>query len=115
MTPPKTFRCAVYTRKSTEEGLDQEFNSLHAQQEACQAYVKSQAGEGWKLMDTPYDDGGFSGGTLERPAGLSVFSVISREASSTSSSTRWTASPARSRTSPGWSNPSSQTASRSYR
>ena len=61
-------RCAVYTRKSTEDGLEQDFNSLHAQREACEAYVRSQAGEGWKLLPTPYDDGGFSGGTMDRPA-----------------------------------------------
>lgn len=61
-------RCAVYTRKSTEDGLDQDFNSLHAQREACEAYVRSQAGEGWKLLPDPYDDGGFSGGTMDRPA-----------------------------------------------
>ena len=61
-------RCAIYTRKSSEEGLDQAFNSLHAQREACEAYVRSQKGEGWKLIPTPYDDGGFSGGSMERPA-----------------------------------------------
>lgn len=61
-------RCAVYTRKSTEDGLEQDFNSLHAQREACEAYVRSQAGEGWKLLPTLYDDGGFSGGTMDRPA-----------------------------------------------
>ncbi len=61
-------RCAVYTRKSSEEGLEQAFNSLHAQREACEAYVASQAGEGWHLMKARYDDGGVSGGTLERPA-----------------------------------------------
>src|SRR5262245_27110375 len=61
-------RCAVYTRKSSEEGLEQSFNSLHAQREACEAYIRSQAHEGWKLVKTPYDDGGFSGGTMERPA-----------------------------------------------
>src|SRR6187455_691990 len=61
-------RCAVYTRKSSEEGLEQEFNSLHAQREACEAYVASQRSEGWALIREPYDDGGFSGGTLERPA-----------------------------------------------
>jgi DNA invertase Pin-like site-specific DNA recombinase len=64
----KVRRCAVYTRKSSEEGLDQAFNSLDAQREACEAYIKSQAHEGWKLVKTAYDDGGFSGGTLERPA-----------------------------------------------
>lgn len=61
-------RCAVYTRKSTEEGLEQEFNSLDAQREACEAYVASQKAEGWLLVGDRYDDGGFSGGTLERPA-----------------------------------------------
>ena len=61
-------RCAVYTRKSSEEGLDMEFNSLDAQREACEAYVASQRAEGWLLVPDRYDDGGFSGGTLERPA-----------------------------------------------
>ncbi len=61
-------RCAIYTRKSSEEGLEQEFNSLHAQREACEAFIKSQHGEGWRLVKTAYDDGGFSGGTMERPA-----------------------------------------------
>lgn len=61
-------RCAIYTRKSSEEGLDQSFNSPHAQREACEAYVKSQACEGWACLSTIYDDGGFSGGNLDRPA-----------------------------------------------
>ena len=60
-------RCAIYTRKSTEEGLDMEFNSLDAQREACEAYVASQKAEGWVLVPDHYNDGGFSGGTLERP------------------------------------------------
>lgn len=64
---PQPKRCAVYTRKSSEEGLDQAFNSLDAQREAGEAYIKSQAAEGWKLVGTSYDDGGFSGGTMERP------------------------------------------------
>ncbi|MFO1208926.1 MAG: recombinase family protein [Amaricoccus sp.] len=70
MTKPaitRKLRCAVYTRKSTEEGLDKEFNSLHAQREACEAYIASQRSEGWALIRDAYDDGGFSGGTLERP------------------------------------------------
>ena len=67
MTPARV-RCAVYTRKSTDEGLDQAFNSLDAQREACRAYVMSQAGEGWVLTEGVYDDGGYSGGTMERPA-----------------------------------------------
>jgi site-specific DNA recombinase len=61
-------RCAVYTRKSSEEGLEMEFNSLDAQREACEAYIVSQRAEGWLLVPDRYDDGGFSGGTLERPA-----------------------------------------------
>ncbi len=64
----KKLRCAVYTRKSSEEGLDMEFNSLDAQREASEAYVASQRAEGWLLVPDRYDDGGFSGGTLERPA-----------------------------------------------
>jgi DNA invertase Pin-like site-specific DNA recombinase len=64
----KTVRCAIYTRKSTEEGLDQDFNSLDAQRESAEAYIRSQSHEGWKLVPTRYDDGGFSGGNLERPA-----------------------------------------------
>ena len=61
-------RCAIYTRKSSEEGLEQEFNSLAAQCEACEAYIRSQRNEGWVLVRTRYDDGGFSGGHMERPA-----------------------------------------------
>ena len=64
----KIWRCAIYTRKSSEEGLEQNFNSLHAQRDACSAYVLSQAGEGWIEIPTIYDDGGFSGGSMERPA-----------------------------------------------
>ena len=67
--PPdrKHVRCAIYTRKSSEEGLEQEFNSLDAQREACEAFVASQRHEGWKALPGLYDDGGFSGGTMERP------------------------------------------------
>lgn len=64
----KKIRCAIYTRKSCEEGLEQDFNSLDAQREACESYIKSQVHEGWSLISTHYDDGGFSGGTIERPA-----------------------------------------------
>lgn len=65
--PARRLRCAIYTRKSSEEGLEQEFNSLHAQREACEAYIASQKSEGWALVRDQYDDGGISGGTLERP------------------------------------------------
>jgi site-specific DNA recombinase len=64
----KKSRCAIYTRKSSEEGLDQDFNSLDAQREACAAFVQSQKHEGWTVVPTQYDDGGYSGGTMERPA-----------------------------------------------
>ncbi len=63
----RKLRCAVYTRKSSDEGLEQEFNSLHAQREACESYIASQRSEGWALVRDQYDDGGVSGGTLERP------------------------------------------------
>src|SRR5580658_174051 len=69
-------RCAIYTRKSSEEGLEQDFNSLQAQREACEAFIKSQASEGWKLIHTAYDDGGLSGGTMERPALQRLFAHI---------------------------------------
>jgi site-specific DNA recombinase len=61
-------RCAIYTRKSSEEGLEQEFSSLQAQREACEAFITSQKGEGWQILPAHYDDGGWSGGTLDRPA-----------------------------------------------
>src|SRR6266404_3852556 len=64
----RRWRCAIYTRKSSEEGLEQEFNSLHAQREACEAYIKSQRHEGWTCLAQPYDDGGLSGATMDRPA-----------------------------------------------
>ena len=67
-TSKKTLRCAIYARKSSEEGLEQDFNSLHAQREACEAYIASQRHEGWKALATVYDDGGFSGGSMARPA-----------------------------------------------
>jgi len=72
----RILRCAVYTRKSSEHGLEQDFNSLDAQREAAEAYVKSQAHEGWRLVKARYDDGGLSGGTLERPALQTLFADI---------------------------------------
>src|SRR5262245_13161681 len=71
-------RCAIYTRKSSEEGLEQDFNSLQAQREACEAFIKSQAGEGWRLLKTAFDDGGLSGGTMERPALQRLLADINR-------------------------------------
>ena len=68
MKRPRVLRCAIYTRKSTEDGLEQEFNSLNAQREACAAYILSQRHEGWVVAPEHYDDGGFSGGNMERPA-----------------------------------------------
>ena len=72
----RTLRCAVYTRKSSEEGLEQEFNSLHAQREACEAFIRSQRHEGWSCLPQAYDDGGRSGGNLERPALQQLLSEI---------------------------------------
>ncbi|MGC3971115.1 MAG: recombinase family protein [Pirellulales bacterium] len=66
--PPKRIRCAIYTRKSTEEGLEQEFNSLDAQRDSAEAFIKSQAHEGWICLPGKYDDGGFTGGNMDRPA-----------------------------------------------
>jgi DNA invertase Pin-like site-specific DNA recombinase len=68
MSAPPLKHCAIYTRKSSEEGLEQDFNSLDAQREACAAYILSQKAEGWRLVQTQYDDGGYSGGTLNRPS-----------------------------------------------
>ncbi len=68
LTAANLVRCAIYTRKSSEEGLEQEFNSLDAQRESGEAYVKSQASEGWVCLEDRYDDGGCSGGNVERPA-----------------------------------------------
>jgi len=66
--PRPTTRCIIYTRKSSEEGLEQSFNSLDAQREACQAFIASQRQEGWRLLPARYDDGGYSGGSMDRPA-----------------------------------------------
>jgi DNA invertase Pin-like site-specific DNA recombinase len=71
-----TTRCAIYTRKSSEEGLEQAFNSLQAQREACESYINSQRHEGWSIIPTHFDDGGYSGGTLERPALRSLLAAI---------------------------------------
>ena len=73
-------RCAIYTRKSSEEGLEQDFNSLDAQREACEAFIKSQRHEGWVCLPAMYDDGGISGATLERPAlkHLSLWTISPR-------------------------------------
>ncbi|MGB9408720.1 MAG: recombinase family protein [Terracidiphilus sp.] len=72
----RSIRCAVYTRKSSEEGLEQSFNSLDAQREACQAYILSQRQEGWRAIDAHYDDGGYSGGSMERPGLKSLLADI---------------------------------------
>ena len=74
--PKASLRCAVYTRVSTEHGLEQEFNSLDNQREASEAYIKSQAHEGWRLMRDRYDDGGFSGGSMERPALMKLLDAV---------------------------------------
>src|SRR5690606_10954632 len=78
MSERRICRCAVYTRKSTEEGLNQDFNSLDAQREACESYIRSQTNEGWKLVDHRYDDGGYSGASMHRP-GLQALLTAIRE------------------------------------
>src|SRR5207244_5418283 len=74
---PAKLRCAIYTRKSSEEGLEQDFNSLDAQREACEALIASQKREGWGPVGEIYDDGGFSGATMERPAFQRLLSDVS--------------------------------------
>src|SRR5256714_4915650 len=74
---PARLRCGIYTRKSSEEGLEQDFNSLDAQREACEAFIASQKREGWALVGEIYDDGGFSGATMERPAFQRLLSDVS--------------------------------------
>ena len=75
----KKIRCAIYSRKSHEEGLDQDFNSLDAQRAAAEAYVQSQVHEGWKLLPARYDGGGFSGGNMDRPALNALIEDIAKE------------------------------------
>jgi hypothetical protein len=86
----KRVRCAIYTRKSSDEGLNQVFNSLDAQREACAAFILSQKHEGWTVLGTQYDDGGYSGGTMERPALKRRWPTSRRARSMWSSSTRST-------------------------
>src|SRR5262249_3762415 len=74
----KLLRCAIYTRKSTEHGLELEFNSLDAQREACEAYIKSQIAEGWQLLPQRYDDAAYSGGDMDRPALQKMLNDIGR-------------------------------------
>ena len=83
-------RCAIYTRKSSEEGLEQEFNSLQAQREACEAFINSQRHEGWVCLPAVYDDGGFSGATMDRPALQRLLADITARRVDISSSTRST-------------------------
>jgi len=92
MTDPtaRPLRCAVYTRKSTEHNLDLAFTSLDAQREACEAYIRSQAGEGWRLVPEHYDDGGLSGASLDRPPCRRSWPRCGRAGSMSSWSTRST-------------------------
>ena len=76
MDKAKTRRCAIYTRKSTDEGLEQEFNSLDAQRESCAAFILSQAHEGWENLPELYDDGGYSGGSMKRPGLTQLMSDV---------------------------------------
>ena len=108
-------RCAIYTRKSSEEGLEQDFNSLHAQREACEAFIKSQHGEGWRLIKAAYDDGGFSGGTMERPALQRLLADIRERVIDVIVVYKWIGSPAPWPTSPRWSSCSTRTRCRLLR
>src|ERR1700752_4494613 len=103
---PKPQRCAIYTRKSSEHNLDLEFNSLDAQREACEAYIKSQAHEGWRLNPDRYDEGGLSGASLDRPSCPQLLANSGPARSPSPWSIRSTASPARSPILPSWSNSS---------
>ena len=89
-SPPPQRRCAIYTRKSTEEGLEQAFNSLDAQREACAAYILSQKHEGWTALPRGYDDGGFSGGSMDRPGLRQLLADVAAGGSMSWSSTRST-------------------------
>jgi DUF2924 family protein/resolvase-like protein len=86
----RRWRCAIYTRKSSEEGLEQAFNSLDAQREACEAYIKSQRHEGWTCLPQSYDDGGLSGATMDRPALQQLLSTSARAGSMWWSATKST-------------------------
>ncbi len=88
-------RCAIYTRKSTEEGLEQSFKSLDAQREACAAYILSQKHEGWAELNDRHDDGGFSGGSMERPDLKALLDDVRRGPLMSLSFTRWIGSPGR--------------------
>src|ERR1700731_1352944 len=112
---PKPQRCAIYTRKSTEHNLDLEFNSLDAQREACEAYIKNQAHEGWRLVPDRYDDGGLSEASLDRPPLQKLLADVRAGKNTIVGSIRSTASPARSPTSPSWSSCSINRGSRSCR
>ena len=96
-------RCAIYTRKSSEEGLEQSFNSLQAQREACEAYIASQRHEGWHALSKEYDDGGFSGGNMNRPALKQLLEDIAAGLIDTIVVYKIDRLHALSQTSPGWS------------
>jgi DNA invertase Pin-like site-specific DNA recombinase len=108
-------RCAIYTRVSTEHGLEQEFNSLDNQREASEAYIKSQAHEGWKLIRTHYDDGGYSGGSVDRPALKKLLDDIRAHRIDVVVVYKVDRLTARSPTSPSWSNCSTSIGCRSSR
>jgi site-specific DNA recombinase len=112
---PKPQRCAIYTRKSTEHNLDLAFNSLDAQREACEAYIKSQAHEGWRLIAGRFDDGGLSGASLERAALQSLLNQVRARKIDIIVVTRSTGSPGHLPTLPNSSNCSTNMASPSFR
>jgi site-specific DNA recombinase len=108
----KTLRCAIYTRVSTEHGLEQEFNSLDNQREAAEAYIKSQAHEGWRGLRERYNDGGFSGASMQRPALRQLLAEIRSRRIDVVVVYKVDASRDRSPTSPSWSSSSMSTGSR---
>jgi DNA invertase Pin-like site-specific DNA recombinase len=110
----KVLRCAIYTRKSTEHGLEQEFNSLDAQREACEAYIKSQAFQGWKALPQQYNDPAYSGGNLDRPALKKLLADIEAGRVDVVVVYRSTALPVRSPISQNWLRPLTLNRSRSW-
>ena len=103
MKREKLLRCAIYTRKSTEHGLELEFNSLDAQREACEAYIKSQTHEGWSALADRYDDPAFSGGNLDRPALQKLLTILTLATLTSLLFIKSIGSPARSLILPSWS------------
>jgi site-specific DNA recombinase len=115
LTAKRGLRCAIYTRVSTDQGLEQDFNSLDAQREASEAYIKSQAHEGWRLARDHYNDGGYSGGSMDRPALQKLLADVQARRIDVIVVYKVDRRPDRSQTSPSWSRCSTGTTSPSCR